>query len=65
MVKMGYTLKEFWGQFHGFKVERIGSVRVILNIEHVEMTFLPATRRGFELWNGGNRIFGHEDLGRG
>lgn len=55
---MGYTLREFWGQFHGFKIERIGSVRVRFNIDHVEMTFLPTIRGGLSFGMAGAESLG-------
>ena len=47
------------------RLGRVGSVRVILNIEHNEMTFFSAGRGGFELWNDRSRIFWGEDLRQG
>lgn len=61
-MKGNNTLREFGGELHKFKVERVGVVRLVVNIEHLEMAFLPATRRGFELWYLGSRFFRHEDL---
>ena len=62
MMMKENTLGEFWQGFHKFNVERVGGIRVVLNVEHIEMAFLSETFGGFELWYIGSRIFRHQDL---